>query len=281
MSGQPNVGDAMRIAILSDIHANLEALQAVASAIAEEQVDRVVCLGDIVGYNADPDACVDLLFRLDPAVVAGNHDRAVTGQITTEGFSRTAARAVAWTRARLPAETLDFLAGLPLRATIGGELVAVHGALHPETGCETVRLDTDERRRLSFEALAAHPSGIRVCAFGHTHRLGIYESSDGAMRSLGGDGEVPLRGDALYLVNPGTVGQPRTADRRATYLVLDTDRRSVAPRSVPYDAAAALRKARAAGLLPRFSFVPAPVRASLKRGVAALGLERAMARLDG
>jgi predicted phosphodiesterase len=273
----------MRIAILSDIHANLEALQAVVLALAKESVDRVVCLGDVVGYNADPAACVDLLLRLDPVVVAGNHDRAVTGQITTEGFSRTAARAVAWTRARLPSETLDLLAGLPLRATVDGVLVAVHGALHPETGCETVRLDTDERRRLSFEALAVHPSGIRVCAFGHTHRLGIYEFSDGAMRSRGGgddDDEVTLQGDALYLVNPGTVGQPRTADRRATYLVLDTDRRSVAPRGVAYDAAAALRKARAAGLLPRFSFVPAPIRASLKRGVAALGLERAVARLD-
>jgi predicted phosphodiesterase len=270
----------MRIAILSDIHANLEALQAVALAIAEEPVDRVVCLGDVVGYNADPAACVDLLLRLDPVCVAGNHDRAVTGQITTAGFSRAAARAVAWTRARLPAETLDLLAGLPLRATVGDALVAVHGALHPETGCESVRLDTDERRRLSFAALAAHPSGARVCAFGHTHRLGIHEFKDGATRSCRDDEVATLREDALYLVNPGTVGQPRTADRRATYLVLDTDRRSVAPRRVPYDAAAALRKTRAAGLLPRFSFVPAPVRASLKRGVGALGLGGVAARLD-
>jgi predicted phosphodiesterase len=271
----------MRIAILSDIHANLEALQAVALAIAGEPVDRVVCLGDIVGYNADPAECVDLLLRLDPVCVAGNHDRAVTGQITTDGFSRTAARAVAWTRARLPAETLDLLATLPLRATVGDELVAVHGALHPETSCETVRLDTDERRRLSFKALAVHPSGTRVCAFGHTHRLGIYEFRNGATRNHGGEDEVILRGDSLYLVNPGTVGQPRTADRRATYLLLDTDCRSVLPRRVPYDAAAALRKTRAAGLLPRFSFVPAPIRASLKRGVGALGLGRAMGKLSG
>lgn len=271
----------MRIAILSDIHANLEALQAVAVAIAKETVDRVVCLGDIVGYNADPAECVDLLLQLDPVCVAGNHDRAVTGQIATEGFSRTAARAVAWTRAQLPATTLDLLAGLPLRATVGDELVAVHGALHPEIGCESVRLDTGERRRLSFEALAVHPSGARVCAFGHTHRLGIHEFRDGVTRSHGGDDEITLRGDTFYLINPGTVGQPRTADLRATYLVFDTDRRSIMPRRVPYDAATTLRKTRTAGLLPRFSFVPAPIRASLKRGVDALGLDRAVGRLDG
>jgi predicted phosphodiesterase len=270
----------MRLAILSDIHANLEALRAVVREIRADAVDRVVCLGDIVGYNADPAECVARLLQLDPVCVAGNHDRAVTGQITTEGFSRTAARAVAWTRGRLPAEALDLLAGLPLRATVGGELVAVHGALHPETGCETVRLDNDERRRLSFDALAAHPSGARVCAFGHTHRLGVYELSDGAIRSHVGD-EVALRDDACYLVNPGTVGEPRSAERRATYMVLDTARRVVTVRRVPYDAAATARKTSRAGLLPRFSFVPAPIRASLKRGVGALGLGHVVRRLDG
>jgi diadenosine tetraphosphatase ApaH/serine/threonine PP2A family protein phosphatase len=212
--------------------------------------------------------------------VAGNHDRAVTGQITTEGFSRTAARAAAWTRERLPAETLDWLANLPLRAAVGDQLVAVHGAWHPQTGCESVRLDTDERRRLSFDALAAHPSGAKVCAFGHTHRLGIYELRDGTTRSLADD-ELILRDDAYYLINPGTVGQPRTADRRATYLVFDTARRAVTARRVRYDAAAASRKTRQVGLLTRFSFVPAPIRASLKRGASVLGLRRLAGRPGG
>src|SRR4051812_9332739 len=106
----------MRLAILSDIHANLEALQAVLRDISVQSVDRVVCLGDIVGYNTNPAECVALLRELDPLCIAGNHDRAVSGQITTEGFSGTAARAVAWTRRQLSADIIDFLGGLPLRA---------------------------------------------------------------------------------------------------------------------------------------------------------------------
>ena len=261
----------MRYALVSDIHANLEALQAVLRDVAAQRVDRVVCLGDVVGYNADPGPCLELVAGLDPIWVAGNHDRAVTGQIGVEGFNRTATHAVAWTRQRLAPAELELLAAMPLRAVVDKDLVAVHGAWHPETGCETVRLDTDDRRQLSFEALAAHPSGNRICAFGHTHRVGIYEWRGGSVRHYGDD-EVLLRGDAHYLVNPGTIGQPRTADRRATYMLLDTAQRRVTVRRIAYAYATAFGKSRKAGLLPRFSFLPAPVRASLKRYRQALGL---------
>lgn len=264
----------MRLAILSDIHANLEALQAVLSRIAAEGADRIVCLGDVVGYNANPVECLALLREVDPVWVAGSHERAVTGQITTAGFSATAARAVAWTRARLADDILDFLAGLPPQASVGSDLVAVHGALHPEVGCETVRLDTDAARRLSFEALQRHPSGARVCAFGHTHHLGVFELRAGSVRALAAD-EVLLHEDAYYLINPGAVGEPRRADRRASYMVLDTARRTVVVRRVGYDYAAAMAKTRRAGLLPRFWFLPAPVRAALKR------TRRAIERLGG
>ena len=190
----------MRLAVISDIHANLEALQAVASAIEAEQVDRIVCLGDVVGYNADPEACLELLRRLDPIWIAGNHDRAVTGQITTAGFSKTAAHAVAWTRERLAAEHIALLAGLALRARIGDEVVAVHGAWHPAQGCESVRLDTIERRRLSLDALADDPGGARICLFGHTHRPAVAELVAGRMRDLGVE-EVSFRADAHHLLN--------------------------------------------------------------------------------
>ncbi len=169
------------IAIISDIHANLEALEAVLGEISRERIGAIVCLGDIVGYNADPAACIRLLRDAGATCIAGNHDRAVTGQITTEGFNPLAARAVEWTRSKLSPEELEWLAALPLKATIQHRLVAVHGALHPDVGCEIVRLDTDEKRQLSFEALAAYPSGVRICAFGHTHRPGIYEMRDGTM----------------------------------------------------------------------------------------------------
>jgi predicted phosphodiesterase len=259
----------MRLAILSDIHANLEALQATLRQMSAQAVDRVLCLGDIVGCHSNPAECIALLRQFDPLCVAGNHDRAVCGLITTNGFSAAAARAVVWTRPRLSADDLDFLATLPHELGVQRHIVAVHGALHPDAGNEFVRLDSDDKRRLSFEALAAHPSGARLCAFGHTHRLGIFELQGGRVQARRGD-EISLRDEAYYLINPGTVGQPLTADRRATYVILDSARQIVTIHRVEYDASIPLAKSRRAGLLPRFSSLPLPQ--PLKRAGRRLGM---------
>ncbi len=269
----------MRLAIISDIHANLEALQATLRRIYEDRIDHIICLGDIVGYNANPAECVNHIRDCAAICVAGNHDRAVCGWITTEGFSATAAHAVAWTRSRLAADALDFLSALPLTLSVENHLVAVHGALHPRTGQELVRLDSAERRQLSLEALLSHPSGARVCAVGHTHQLGIYEFRNGVVRSHDAE-EVRLRHDAVYLVNPGSVGQPRTAERRATCLILDTARQAISVRRIEYDARAAFAKTRAAGLMPRQYPLPAPLRSGLKWGASALGLYDILKRND-
>ena len=270
----------MKLAIISDVHANLEALRATLAEISTRAVDRIVCLGDIIGYNANPDECIALLRQSDPLCVAGNHDRAVTRQITTDGFGHTAARAIRWTRPRLCADALAYLEALPLAASIEDQLVAVHGALHPNGGCETVRLATDELRGFTFAALSRHPSRARICAFGHTHRVGVFELKDGAMRERTAD-QVSLDDDGYYLINPGSVGQARTADRRATYMVVDTARRIVTVHRVSYDFAAAWAKTRRAGLLPAFSFLPAPVRNSLKWSVHVAGLSDVMKRMAG
>ena len=165
--------------------------------------------------------------------VAGNHDLAVCGRITTRKFPSTAARAIAWTRQQLSADDLDFLESLPLKANIGNRVIAVHGALHPETGCESVRLDTDKQRQLSFEALMIHPSGARICAYGHTHHAGVYEMRADRV-TMHADAHLSLRDDAYYLINPGTIGEPRSAERRATYMILDLERRTVTTRYVDY-----------------------------------------------
>jgi predicted phosphodiesterase len=261
----------MKLAIISDIHANLEALQATLQDISAQAVDRIVCLGDIVGYNANPAACISLLRESDVLCIAGNHDRAVTGHITTEGFSHAAARAVAWTRGQLSADAIAFLAGLPLKLRIDNHLVMVHGALHPQFGCEQVRLVNDDLRRLSFEALATDPSGAHVCAFGNTHRLGIFELRNDEIRARTGD-EVFLREEAYYLINPGTVGRPLTADLRATYFLFDVARHVIAVQRVAYDASASRAKSRAAGLLDRSSFLPSGIRTPIKWGAKALGV---------
>jgi len=270
----------VKLALVSDIHANPEALQATLDDIARRCVDRIVCLGDIVGYNTKPGECVALIRSADALCVAGNHDLAVSGRIPTKDFSSTAARAVAWTQRRLTRDDLAFLGGLPLKVYIGGQVVAVHGALHPQIDCATVRLDSNERRMQSFQALMADPSGARICAFGHTHHAGIYEFHDGRLVSRP-EAHVRLRDDAYYLINPGTVGQPRARDRRASYAVVDLAQRTASLHRVAYDAAVPLAATRAAGLAPAFAFVPAPVRGAIAAVLRAIGLDRPIRQFAG
>jgi predicted phosphodiesterase len=254
----------MRVAIISDIHSNLEALQATLQDLHDRNVGCILCLGDVVGYNANPVECIALLREHNALCVAGNHDRAVAQQIAMTDFVYTASKAVAWTRRHLDADSLAYLSALPTDLSIPDMIVAVHGALHPDTGRETVRLDNDERRRLSLDALATHPSGARVCAFGHTHQLGIYELRGGVIRKLTGD-QILLQQDGWYLINPGTVGQPRISDMRATYLIFDAARNEVTTHRVAYDTAIPFTKTRKAGLVPIWTTFPQPVVATLKR----------------
>lgn len=256
----------MRLALISDIHANLEALQASLADIAAQDVDRIVCLGDIVGYNANPAECIALIRDANALCVAGNHDLAVCGRMPAKHFPAIAARAVAWTQRRLSWRDLQFLAGLPLKAHVEGGLVAVHGALHPQTQCATVRLDSDEKRLLSFQALIADPSGARLCAFGHTHEVGIYQFR-GEAAAPGRDQTTKLHDDAYYLINPGSVGQPRNADQRASYIVLDLAQRQATVHRVAYDRAATLAATRQAGLAPALSFVSGPLRGAIGGGL--------------
>jgi predicted phosphodiesterase len=264
----------VRLALISDIHANLEALQATLADIAARGLERIVCLGDIVGYNANPAECIALIRAANALCVAGNHDLAVCGRMPSRNFPATAARAIAWTHRHLSWDDLLFLASLPLKVHVEGGLVAVHGALHPQTECATVRLDSDERRLQSFHALIADPSRACIGAFGHTHQVGIYAFRGGSAVALLGEQTVKLRDDAYYLINPGSVGQPRNKDKRASYMALDLAQRTVTVHRVPYDAAAAWAATRQAGLAPTLAFVPRPVRGAIGGGLRALHLER-------
>jgi predicted phosphodiesterase len=272
----------MKIALISDIHSNLEALEATLQDLQNRDVGCILCLGDVVGYNANPAECITLLRGHNVLCVAGNHDRAVARQIAVTDFCYTASRAVVWTRRHLDADALAFLSALPTDLSIPGMLVAVHGALHPNTGRETVRLDNDEKRRLSLDALALHPSGARVCAFGHTHQLGIYELRAGVLRELTGD-QIFLRQDGWYLINPGTVGQPRTSEMSATYLIFDAVRNEITTHRVAYDNVTPFSKTRRAGLVPTWTtlpplflemwkWLPKPIRKTLKWSMGKLNL---------
>ena len=268
----------MRLALISDIHANVEALRATFADVGNRGADRIVCLGDIVGYNANPAECIALIRDVDAICVAGNHDLAVCGRIPTKYFPATAARALAWTQRRLSWRDLQFLAALPLKAHVEGGLVAVHGALHPQTACATVRLDTDEKRQQSFQALIADRSGARMCAFGHTHDIGVYEfrpHGSGVVEARR-EHTTTLRDDGYYLLNPGSVGQPRGKDTRASYMMLDLAERTVAVYHVAYDREATLAATRQAGLAPALSFVSGPLRDAIGSGLRALHLDRSV-----
>ena len=270
----------MKLALISDIHANLPALQAALDDIAAAGADRIVCLGDIVGYNTQPAECIAALRRVDALCIAGDHDLAVCGRITTRSFGGAAARAVSWTQRSLAPNDLNFLAGLPLKAVIGGKLIAVHGALHPQADHATVRLDNDDRRLRSFQALMADLSGARICAFGHTHQVGVYEFRNGRAALLPGT-KISLRNDAYYLINPGTVGQPGGRDRRASYMIVDLMEHAVTVHRVGYDVGVPLAATRKAGLAPALSFIPVPVRTSVATGFRALRLDRPVRQFAG
>ena len=194
------------------------------------------------------------------------HDRAVTGQIDLAGFSSLAAKAIAWTRERLSPAEIGLLAALPLRAEIDGVMLAVHGAWHVDQGCEWARLSTDEERRKTLQAVVAHPSGARICAVGHSHFLRIHRLDGTEVHRLTGD-ELELVGGGCYLINPGTIGDPRSSEHRATYLIYDSAAARLEVRRITYDFLTTLRKTAAAGLRPLspVNRLPRPIRSAIKR----------------
>jgi predicted phosphodiesterase len=237
----------MRYAILSDIHANLEALTAVLEAIDSEGVHKIVSLGDLVGYYSNPNECVRIVRERGVESVAGNHDRAAAGLKEPTWFSDTAKRGIAWTREHLTAESTQFLAALPLVALVDQRFRIVHGALHPRPN-EDIYLTSAREVSASFRALMSMDPNVNLCFFGHTHRSVAYELSDGTLSKIE-DEEVALRRGAHYLLNPGSVGQSRDSDPRASFLIFDAERARVRFHRVAYDVAACWRKAGAAGLL--------------------------------
>jgi diadenosine tetraphosphatase ApaH/serine/threonine PP2A family protein phosphatase len=237
----------MRCAILSDVHANVEALEAVLSSEAVRSADAVVCLGDLVGYYASPNECVELIRRHASSCIAGNHDLAAIGLLDYTDFGRAARLAIDWTRSELTAENRDYLASLPLTETIGSDFMCVHGALHPSPNA-TLHLSNEARVDASFEQLRSGSFPCRTCFFGHTHRPVVYRH-DGQRSSVLPGGTFELCTSEYHLVNPGSVGQPRDRDPRAAFAVYDTATRELRFERVVFDRAACLARARAAGLL--------------------------------
>jgi diadenosine tetraphosphatase ApaH/serine/threonine PP2A family protein phosphatase len=232
----------VRYAILSDVHGNLEALRAVL-ADAAPRVDDVLCLGDRVGYGADPVACVDLLGARAGRVVAGNHEYAVTGRMPLTWFNAAARVAAEWTREQLDGSCTAYLTALPLSAEVDDATLVHASPRQPDDWEYLVDADDGPAAFASFTT--------RLCFVGHSHVPAAWSLGSSGPDYARGAGQVALEVGRRYIVNVGSVGQPRDRDPRACYAIWDVDGRRVDLRRVPYDLAAARAKIVTAGL-PRF-----------------------------
>jgi predicted phosphodiesterase len=231
----------MRVALISDVHANLTALDAVLAHAGARGIEAVWQLGDIVGYGPDPDAVVRRLKECAAAGVMGNHDAAAVGLMPLDDFNPTAAEANRWTAGQIDADSAAYLRSLP-EVELDGEYTRVHGTLR---GPLWEYMTTHEIAEAHFR-LQQTP----ICVVGHTHlpavvyrlRLGQHDSIRPA------DGEVFELGEGQVCVNPGGLGQPRDGDPRAPYAILDTSAATVTFHRVAYDIPAVQERIIEAGL---------------------------------
>jgi len=230
----------MRYGILSDVHSNREALDAVLAALNGDGVDCVLCGGDLVGYAAEPAACVDAVRAACHGVVAGNHDWAVVGKFPSDWFHEAAQAAIRWTAEHLGESTRQYLSDLPLTWS-DSHVTLAHGTLH-EPGAFHYLFDAG----IAAESLAVQRTPVAFV--GHTHvPVTFMNEVSGDVRLLRGN-VVHLQPGARYLVNVGSVGQPRDQHPEAAYCLYDTDRQRLEFRRVPYPVAQVQAKIRAAGL---------------------------------
>ncbi|TAN21788.1 MAG: metallophosphoesterase [Acidobacteria bacterium] len=246
----------MRVLIYSDVHANLEALLAVEEAAAG-RYDVSLCLGDIVGYGANPNETAAWVHTHTPTVIRGNHDRACASLKGIAGFNAVAAQAALWTHQNLRPEHLTWLDHLPAGPLPWDHARLVHGS----------PLDEDEYLLEPVQAAGAFAAdGTSLCWYGHSHVQGGFVLADDQVAVLpsaaeekpgasarASSRELVLRPDGRYLLNPGSVGQPRDGDWRAAFALYNTETRRVVFHRVPYDITQAQTKIVAAGLPVRLA----------------------------
>ncbi|HEV7163626.1 MAG TPA: metallophosphoesterase family protein [Solirubrobacteraceae bacterium] len=231
----------MKVAVISDIHGNRQAFEAVLEAVAASDAAELWCLGDLVGYGADPDVCVELAREHAAVCLAGNHDLAVTGEIPLDEFSRGASLAAQWTQEVIAPENLAFLTGLHPQGKEGP--IGLYHASPRDPVWEYVL-----SALLAELCLDRQPE--RICLIGHSHVALAFVRQEGELAT----GEPRREGSQLdlctgeWLLNPGSVGQPRDGDPRASWMLLDLGGLTASYRRTGYDVAGAAGAIRAARL---------------------------------
>ncbi len=230
----------MRVAVISDIHANWQALEAVVADLPE--IDSIVCLGDLVGYGGDPIRCVDLVRERGWLTLLGNHDLACAEREVLDWFNEDAAVAIRWTVDQIGADRVDWLRDRPPIEQLDGALL-VHAS--PRSPVFEYVMDAESA------ALNLGQLGDALCFHGHSHLPGVYRIDDDVVRHDYQHGTIAIDGPAL--VNPGSVGQPRDRDPDSSYGIWDTEAGTFEFRRVSYDRDAAQRAILEAGLPARFA----------------------------
>jgi diadenosine tetraphosphatase ApaH/serine/threonine PP2A family protein phosphatase len=237
----------MRVVLIADIHGNLPALEAVLADASRVGFDRLVCLGDIVGYNAEPGACVDRIEEATDVAVAGNHDRDVASGLPLPGTTSTAQAVQDWTRRQLSPKQLTYLSALPNHVVDEAGFVAAHGSFLSDVFVSGYVTSTMLEENL--QAIAAREGWPRVAFCAHTH-VPLFGWLDGE-----NEVEVPRPETCSWfakaravLVNPGSVGQPRDGDIRASYALVDLEKRQAEFRRVSYDIERTIEAIRRANL---------------------------------
>lgn len=235
----------MRTAIISDIHANLEAFTAVLDDIGSQDVDDIVCLGDIVGYGASPNECVDVANSHCSMILMGNHDAAALGNLSTENFNVNAKSAIEWTENALTKRTKDVLHGLPLARTCG-ENTYVHAT--PYEPQMWYYITSMEEAAFNFQFFQT-----RFCFVGHTHIPMIISMAEKQRIDIHAGASVRFdeSDDTRFLINVGSVGQPRDRNQQSCYGLLDISAARFSLRRVAYDIKACQKRMREAKM-PEF-----------------------------
>ena len=238
----------MRIAVISDIHGNLEALSSVIVDIRSRNVDKIICLGDVVGYGPNPNECIEKVSAECEYCIIGNHEAAVFDTLISEEFNDLARFAIEWTRENLNSKSIDFIHSLSM-TKIEGDFTAVHSTPYEPHLWYYISSMEDAIFNFSFFS-------TKFCLIGHTHVPGIIVMRDNdkkisVSQPVNFNYEKDFDEDAKFIVNVGSVGQPRDKNPKACYAIIDTDKKVISLQRVPYDIALYQRKMRVAGM-PEF-----------------------------
>ncbi len=234
----------MRCAILADVHGNLEALEAVLADIDNRRIDKLFFVGDIVGYGADPQSCIELLANIANICVAGNHDRAAVGLTDISYFNPAAKQAVLWTKSQLNEPHKEYLRGLNLTVVSIDNIRLVHGSPYEPQNWHYIFSENEAALNFNY-------FNEQICFIGHSHRPAIFIQNTDKKCSKHTDNRIKLQAGCKYIINVGSVGQPRDNNPKSCYGIYDDLNKEVELIRTAYDINKAQQKIIDAGL-PEF-----------------------------